>query len=111
LEESNKFLELLRDIVRQGMCILDFVVQALHEGSTFCRVIPLNISSIALYFYVIGGEAAICLLQCLQFSFCYYHTIWVPECHLQNCNQCWNICQVDALISDIGINLGEGVAH
>jgi Na+-translocating ferredoxin:NAD+ oxidoreductase RNF subunit RnfB len=37
---------------------------------------------------------------------CHYrHMIWVPESHCQNCNQGWDICQVDALVGDIGLNL------
>jgi hypothetical protein len=59
LEESNKFLELLRDIIRQGKSILDLVVQAPHESSTFGRVIPLNVSGIALEFHIIGGEVVV----------------------------------------------------
>jgi hypothetical protein len=65
LEESNKFLELLQDVVRQGKGILDLIVQAPHEGSTFCRVILLNIGSISLEFCIIGGQVTVCLLECL----------------------------------------------
>jgi hypothetical protein len=36
LEESNKFLELLRDVVRQVEGILDLVVQVPHKGSALC---------------------------------------------------------------------------
>jgi hypothetical protein len=74
LKESNKFLELLRDVVTQGKCILNFVVQAPHKGSTFCRFISLNVSSIVLEFCIIGGEVTLCLLECLQFLF-YSHYI------------------------------------
>jgi hypothetical protein len=83
LEEGNKFLKLLRDVVRQGKDILDFVVQAPGGGRTFCRVVPLNVRGIALEFSTIGGEVAVFLLQHLQFSFCCRHTIWVPNSHFQ----------------------------
>jgi hypothetical protein len=59
LEESNKFLKLLRDIVRQGNGILDFIVQVPHEGSTFCRVVSLNIGGKALEFCIIGEEVPV----------------------------------------------------
>jgi hypothetical protein len=87
LEESNKFLELLRDVVRKDEGILDLVVQAPHVGSTFCRVIPLKVGDISLEFHIVGGEVAVGLLEPLQFSFCYCHMIWVPESHFQNCDQ------------------------
>jgi hypothetical protein len=105
LEESNKFLELLRDIVRWGKGILDLVIEAPHDRSTFCKVIALNIGGIALEFRVIGGEVAVCLHNCLQFLFCCHHVIWVPECRSQNGNQFWDICQVNALTSAIGLDL------
>jgi hypothetical protein len=87
LEESNKFLELLSNVVRQGKDILELIVQASHKGGTFCRVVPLNISGIALEFCIIGGEVTVSLLELLQFSFCYHHMIWVPESHFQNRDQ------------------------
>jgi hypothetical protein len=43
--------------------MLDLVVQAPHEGSTIHKVIPLNLGSIALEFYIIGGKVAVCLLE------------------------------------------------
>jgi hypothetical protein len=63
LEGSNKILDLLKDIVSQGKGILDLIVQAPHEGSMFCRVIPLNVGGIASKFYIIGGEVAAFLLE------------------------------------------------
>jgi hypothetical protein len=63
LEDSNKFLEPLRDIVRQGKYILDFVVQAHHESSMFRRVIPLNVSSVALEFCLIGNIVRVHLFE------------------------------------------------
>jgi hypothetical protein len=63
LKESDKFLELLRDIVTQGKDILDLVVRAPHESSMFRRVIPLNVGRIALEFCLIAGEVARCLLE------------------------------------------------
>jgi hypothetical protein len=111
LEESNKFLELLKDVVRQGKGILDLIVQAPHKGSTFCRVIPLNVGGIALEFYVIDEEVMFCLLEHLQFSFYGRHMIWVPKCHFQNRDYCWDNWYVDALISNIGLDLCEGLAY
>jgi hypothetical protein len=111
LEESNTFLELLQDIVRQGKGILDLVVQAPYECSMFHRVIPLNFSGIALEFYVIGGEVTVSFLEYLHFSFCCHHMIWVPKCHFQNRDYCWDNWYVDALISNIGLDLCEGLAY
>jgi hypothetical protein len=54
LEESNKLLDLLRDVVRKGKGILDLIVQVPHEGGMFCRVIQLGVGSIALEFCIIG---------------------------------------------------------
>jgi hypothetical protein len=111
LEDSNKLLELMRDIVRQSKDILDRNVQAPHKGSTFCRVIPLNIGSIVLEFSIIGGEVIVCLFEYLQFSFCCHHMIWFPEICFQNRHQGWEICQVNALISDLGLDSHKGLAH
>jgi hypothetical protein len=61
LKESKKFLKLLRNIIRWGESILDFIVQALHESSTFCRLILLNIGSSVLEFHIIEKEVTICL--------------------------------------------------
>jgi hypothetical protein len=83
LEESNKFLELLRDVVRQDKCILDCVVQAPYESSAFLRVMSLNVSSVALEFCIIGGEVTVCLLEHLQLLFCCRHMICVPKCCFQ----------------------------
>jgi hypothetical protein len=41
LEESNKFLELLRDVVKYGKYIFDCIVQYPHKSNKFCRVIIL----------------------------------------------------------------------
>jgi hypothetical protein len=99
----------LKDIIRQD--ILDLVVQAPHKSSTFCRVIPLHVSGIVLEFCLIGGEVVVCLLELLQFSFCCCHTICVPKSHFQNRDQGWDMCQVDPIIGDIGLDLCEGLAH
>jgi hypothetical protein len=104
-------LELLRDVVRQGEYIFDFVVQTPHESTTFCRIVPLNISGIALQFCIIGEEVMVCLFEYLQFSFCCHYMIRVSKCFFQNCNQCWNICQVDVLVCNVGLSLDEGLAH
>jgi hypothetical protein len=48
LEEYNKFLEFLEDVVGHGKGILGLIVQAPYECSAFCRIIPLEISSITL---------------------------------------------------------------
>jgi hypothetical protein len=77
----------------------------------FCRDTPLNISCIVLELHIIGGELIVWLLQCLQFPSYYCHVIWVPECCFQNCYQCWHICQVDAVISNIAFDLGKSLAH
>jgi hypothetical protein len=101
----------LRDIVRPGKDILDLILEAPHEGDTFCRVIPLNLSGITLTFCVIGREVVVPLCEHLQFSFCCHHTIWVPESCFQNYNQGSDLCQVDALIGDIGLTLRKALAH
>jgi hypothetical protein len=111
LEDINKSLNLLRDGVRQGKGILNLVVQAPHEGGTFYRIVPLNVGSIVLEFFLIGGEVTVCLLEYLQFLFCCHQIIWVPKCHFQNRDQGWDICEIDPFIDDIGLDLCEGLVH
>jgi hypothetical protein len=111
LEERNYILELLRDVVREGQKILNLIIQAPHEGSAFCRVIALNISGIALKFCIIGGEVVLCLFEHLQFLFCCRHKIWISENHFPHHDQLGDICQLDALITDVGLDLHEGLAY
>jgi hypothetical protein len=64
-EKCNKFLKFLGDVIGQGKSIFDLIVQALHECSTFCRFILLNISSILLKFHIVDREVVICFFECL----------------------------------------------
>jgi hypothetical protein len=67
LEESNKSLQLLRDIAEQGEYIFDFVVQALHESWKFCMVILVRITRVVWKSHIIGGEVMIHQLEFRQF--------------------------------------------
>jgi hypothetical protein len=91
--------------------IFDLMVQALHEYSTCCHVIPLDNSCIMLELCIIGGEFAICLFKCHQFPFHCCNTILVPKSNLQKCYQYRDISQFDALIRDGGLDLSEILAH
>jgi hypothetical protein len=111
LEESNRSLELQGDIASHGKYILDFIVQAPDESSTFCRIIPLNASDIVLEFHIIRGAVTLRLFVHLQFSFHCCHAISDPKCRFQYCNQCWDIGQVEDHVGNIGLDLGDGLVH
>jgi hypothetical protein len=109
LEECNKFLELLGNIVKQGKGIFDLIVQASHKCGAFCRVSPLDISSIILELSMIGRKVVISFFEYLQFLFSYYYIISVHKCSFQNCYQCCDISEVDIPIRDLDLDLGESL--
>jgi hypothetical protein len=62
VEATNKFLELLRDIVMLGEYLFDIIVQALNESGMFCSIIQLNIIRVELEFCIIGEKSRfVCL--------------------------------------------------